>query len=131
MNNSRITVDRMPLEEFLADEHSIEIALHVKTEAQTLAMQCGVRQRRSTQLMRLCRPGRPRRGASLTLAAKIEPYLRDDEFSVREIAELFGLSANDVKFYQFRLQIQRKKGRKSHRNNVRDAEPSEPLEAAA
>lgn len=131
MNESHITVDGLPLEMFLADEESNEIALHVKSEAQKLVRQCGVRHCRSPRRTRLCRPGRPPRGLSLTLLAEIEPYLRDDEFSVSEIADLFGLSANDVRFYQYRLQIQRKKGRKCHRNCGCSVEPSAPLERAA
>jgi hypothetical protein len=112
MNESRITVDGVPLEDALAVEQSNEIALHVKNEAKRLAAQCGVRRCSSTPHQRLGRPGRPRRAASLTLLAELEPYLRDESCLLTEIADLFGLSMNDLKFYQRRLAILRKRGRK-------------------
>lgn len=118
MNESRITVDGVPLGDVLAVEQSNEIALHVKNEAKRLAAQCGVRRCSSTQHQRMGRPGRPRRAASLTLLAELEPYLRDEECRINEIADLFGMSAHDVRFYQRWLQIQRKRGRKC-RNNER------------
>jgi hypothetical protein len=112
MSESRITVDEIPLEDVLAIERSVEIARHLTNEVRKLAKQCGVRRCSSTSHRRLGRLGRPRRGTSITLLAELEPYLRDESCSLRDIADLFGLSMNDVKFYQHRLAIQRKRGRK-------------------
>ena len=43
MKDLHITVDGIPLEDVLAAEQNNEIALHLKNEAKTLAVQCGVR----------------------------------------------------------------------------------------
>jgi hypothetical protein len=119
MNELRITVDGMPLEDVLASEESKEIAQHLTTEVRTIAKQCGVRRSSSTPHQRLGRPGRPQRGISLALLYELEPYLRDEECRINEIADLFGMSAHDVRFYQRWLQIQRKRGRKSRYNERR------------
>ncbi len=123
MKDLHITVDGIPLEDVLAAEQSNEIALHLKNEAKTLAVQCGVRRCSSTPHMHLSRPGRPMRGMSTILLAEIEPYLRDESCLLSEIADLFGLSMNDLKFYQHRLAIQRKRGRKC-RNSERSVAAS-------
>lgn len=56
------------------------------------------------------------RGVSLILLIDIEPYLSDDELLLRNIAELFGIPLNDVKFYQRWVAIERKRGRKCRKN---------------
>jgi len=112
MNEPRITVDGMPLDDVLAFEQSKEIAQHLTTEVRTIAKQCGIRRSSSTLHQPLCRTGRPQRGISLPLLDELEPYLRDEECRINEIADLFGMSAHDVRFYQRWLQIQRRRGRK-------------------
>jgi hypothetical protein len=118
MNEPRITVDGMLLENVLDFEESKEISQHLSTEVRTIARQCGIRRCSSTPHQRLCRPGRPQKGISLPRLDELEPYLRDEECRINEIADLFGMSAHDVRFYQRRLQIQRKRGRK-YRNSER------------
>ena len=118
MNEPSITVDGIPLEDVLAFEQSKEIAQHMTTEVRTLAKECGIRRCSSTPQQRLCRSGRPMRGVSTILLAEIEPYLKDDELLLRDVAELFGISVHDVKFYQRRLKIQRKRGRKCKNPHV-------------
>lgn len=120
MSESKITVCGVPLEDVLASEQSKEIARHLTTEVRAIAKQCGLRRSGGSTHQRLCRSGRPMRGISLQILNELEPYLRDEECRIHEIADLFGMSAHDVRVYQHRLQIQRKRGRKC-RNDKRRA----------
>ena len=119
MYDPSITVDGMPLEDVLAVEQSKDIVQHLNTEITTIAKQCGVRRCSSAPSQRLCRSGRPMRGISLQLLNELEPYLRDEECGIREIADLFGMSPYDVRFYQQWLRIQRKRGRKCRNSEKR------------
>ncbi len=112
MSDSHIRINGMPLEGVLAAEQSIEISKHFREEVKALAVQCGVRRCHTSPRVRLCRPGRACKAVSLLLLAELEPYLRDETLVLRDIADLFEISLNDVKFYQRRLSVQRKKGRK-------------------
>ncbi len=119
MNKSRINIDGIPPEEVLAVAQSKEIALHLRDEAKKLAAQCGVRRCSSPPHIHFSRPGRPRKGISLPLLFELEPYLRDESCSLSDIAELFGLSTSNLRFYQRRLAIERKRGRKYQSNEMK------------
>lgn len=121
MNDSHIRINGMPLEDLLAVERSIEISEHFREEVKTLAVQCGVRRRHTSPRMRFCRPGRPRKAVSLLLLAELEPYLKDETLVLRDIADLFEISLNDLKFYQRRLSVRRKRGRKCGNRGRRTA----------
>lgn len=116
MNEPRIKVDGIPLEDVLVVEQSIEIAQHLKCEAKTLAAQCGVRRRTSGTRIRLSRPGRPTKAVSLLLLRELEYFLKDETLLLRENADLFGLTLNELGFYQRRLSVHRKRGRKCRRS---------------
>jgi hypothetical protein len=98
MNESSITIDGLPLADLLAAEQSNEIALHMKNEVKKLVGECGVRRCSSSPRTHFSRPGRPRKATSLPLLFELEPYLRDESCPLSEIADLFGLSMNDLRF---------------------------------
>jgi hypothetical protein len=58
------------------------------------------------------RPGRPKKAVSIILLTDLEPFLRDDSYSLAGIGELFGLSVSELQFYMRRLELRRKRGRK-------------------
>lgn len=122
MNDAHITVDGVPLEEVLAaTERNIEVVRHLRDEMTALGLQCGLRRCSSKPSRHLSRPGRPKKPISLCLMAELEPYLRDESCPIAGIADLFCLTICKVRFYQRRLGIQRRRGRKSLRPERRTA----------
>jgi hypothetical protein len=112
MNESCITVTGVPLNEALGLAQSIEIAQHFHDEVSTRGKQCGLRRCPSKPKMSFGRPGRPKKAVSITLLTDLEPFLKDDSYSLAGISELFGLSVSELQFYMRRLGLHRKRGRK-------------------
>jgi hypothetical protein len=112
MNETRITVNGVPLKEALATAQSFEIANHVRSEVSARGKECGLRRCSSKAKMNFGRPGRPKKAVSITLLTDLEPFLKDDSYSLAGISELFGLSTGELQFYMRRLGLHRKRGRK-------------------
>jgi len=112
IKGSRITMNGISLEKILADEQSCEIAQHLREEAKTLAVQCGVRRCYTSSRKHLSRSGRPHKAVSVLLSTELDPFLKDETLALRDIADLFHVSLSELRFYQQRLAIRRKRGPK-------------------
>jgi hypothetical protein len=112
MNESNITINGAPLNEALALEQSIEIAHHIRSEVIMRGKECALRHCPSKPKINFGRPGRPKKAVSILLLIDLEPFLRDDTYSLAGIGELFGLSVSELQFYIRRLGLHRKRGRK-------------------
>jgi hypothetical protein len=110
MNDSQITIDGLPLEAVQAVEKNIEIARHLRDEVTKLGVQCGLRRCTSKPSRHLGHSGRPKKAISLYLLKELEPFLRDDSYSLAGIADLFDFSMGELQFYMRRLGLHRKRG---------------------
>jgi len=110
-SGSSVTINGIPLGRAIQAEVRTDIHAHLRNEQSELAAQCGLR-RAASPRRALGRPGRPKRGFSLILARKIEPFLLDETQSLKDVAERFQLSIGVVRAYMERLGVTRSKGRK-------------------
>jgi hypothetical protein len=105
------TTNGIPFGRVIQAEVRTDIYEHLRNEQSELAAQCGLR-RASSPRRALGRPGRPKRAISVVLAYKLEPFLLDETWSLKDVAELFQLSIGVVRAYMEWLGVTRSKGRK-------------------
>jgi hypothetical protein len=106
------TVNGVPLDVVLDEERSAEIERHLRQEQSSLARDCGLRRCPTPRSIQMGRRGRSGRAYSVRLMGELEPFLQDGSLPCDGIADLFEISPGELRAYQVRLGIQRKRGRK-------------------
>ena len=109
--NAIATVNGVSLDKVLDEQKSAEIRNHMQEEQSKLGHNLGLRSTRSPRRIGLGRHGRSSKGYSVVLMENLEPYVSDDRRRDEDIAQRFGISLREVRFYRRRIDSHRQRNR--------------------
>jgi hypothetical protein len=110
-----ITFNGQPLAAAVAKQQTEEITREYQQEIASISKAVAHRKPRSGRAVRRCGGGRPKSGHSLMVLDKIIPLLNDQSLTKAQIAARMNMKVGEVKHYQDKAGIERKRGRKPAR----------------
>lgn len=109
------TVNGQPLAAAVAAQQTEEITKVYQQELFSKSKAVANRKPRSSRAVRRCGGGRPKSAHSPIILENIIPLLKDQSLTIAQIGARMNMKVGEVKFYQDKAGIKRKKGRKPAR----------------